>query len=439
MKAAATSLRRRLLLRLLGGGVVLALALVWWSYRHAHHEIDELYDAQLQQMAQTLQALAGARGGSVVPEHLVVEVRGRYLFQIRDRSGRLLAYSPGAPTTPLTWQDGFSEIEAPEGHWRYFSGWDAAQRFQVQVGEDHAHRDHLIRESVLQLLLPVLIGLPLLGLWIWHATGHGLRPLAELARQLGERGPDQLSRLPPQPVPQEVAPLVTAINRLLQEIDQALDQERRFTADAAHELRTPLAALAAQVQVALRARDAAERDHALQGLRLGLERASRLVEQMLQLARLDPEQSLREAPVLDLALLAQEVCAEMGHDILARGLDFSLEAVPTPVRGRADWLRVLLRNLLDNALRYTPPGGRLQLSLDGRGLTLRDSGPGIPAAARAAALQRFNRLGDNSTPGSGLGLSIVARIAELHQARLRLGDAGPGLEVRLEWPDAATQ
>jgi two-component system sensor histidine kinase QseC len=218
------------------------------------------------------------------------------------------------------------------------------------------------------------------------------------------------------------SPLLEALNGLFLRVERTLDAERRFTADAAHELRTPLAALLAQVQVALRARNAEERDRSLDQLQSGLTRASHLVDQMLQLARLDPESGLPDPQPVDLGLLAESVCADLGPQILARNLDFDLNAGPAcVVTGQADWLRMLIRNLVDNAVRYTPEGGLVRVSVS------RDEWPAAcsPSATAARAfhprqrelvLRRFHRLDQGNQPGSGLGLAIVARIAELHRA-----------------------
>jgi signal transduction histidine kinase len=209
-----------------------------------------------------------------------------------------------------------------------------------------------------------------------------------------------------------------------------LDTERRFTADAAHELRTPLAALAVQASVALRARDSAERDHALAQITAGTKRASHLIEQLLTLARLDPALGLAQSPVR-LGEVAAEVCADQAGAALAKGIQLELEAEKDiRVRGNADLLRVLLRNLVDNALRYTPSGGQVLVALTRDAakirLTISDNGPGIPPVLRDQALERFHRLADQEIEGSGLGLSIAARIAELHGARLDLGDGLQG-------------
>lgn len=447
------SLRRRLLWLLLGGCAAFALLLGVVAWLLTHHEIDELYDEQLRQLASSLLLVSHHQVAPQMAAAPLTNPQGlekpRFLFQIRNSKGELLAHSPGRGITPLTVHDGFSEIEDAHGHWRYYSQWDASQQYQVQIGEDHQWRDRLIRENLLKLLPPLLLLMPLLGFWLWHATNRGLQPLELLARKIEAlrlsdfpvSTTDSLAARwqPEAPVPQEAVPLVTAIHQLLQQVEQALHLERRFTADAAHELRTPLAALRTQLQVAQRARDAAERDHALNHLQQGLGRTARLVEQMLLLARLDPERGLPDAAVVDLSSLAESVCAELGPTALEKQQELSLEA-PAGLRlqGQADWLHSLLRNLLENAIRYTPAGGQIVVALAQTPaiqeitLSVRDSGPGIPPSERQKVLQRFYRLnqsGDNSA-GSGLGLSIVARIAQLHGASVVLA-TGPlgGLRV----------
>lgn len=449
------SLRRRLIVLLLSGTSAFWAILAAFSYYNAHHEVDELFDAQMAQVAHTLLAIAVAdddaleheiawphRGGR--QRHHGLHEPDRLMFQLRDASGHLLLRSPNAPDAALTQRDGFSEVRDRSGHWRFFSIRDDQGRYQVQIGEAHAVRDELITRTVLQFMLPILLGMPLLGFWVWHATGRGLAPVSDITRELALRGPDHLAGLPAGTVPVEIAPLVDTLNTLLSKVRSTLEAERGFTADAAHELRTPLAALTTQLQVAQRARDPAEREHALDQMKEGLTRTTRLVEQMLQLARLDPESNFPDTGLLDLTEVAREVCADLGPAAIAKDLDLNLEAGDgTRVSGHADWLGILVRNLLDNAIRYTPEGGRVTVSIrsapDGTQLEVADSGPGIPPAQREAALRRFHRLDDTGQRGHGLGLSIVARIAELHRARLDLdrSDALHGLLVRVSFPPAA--
>jgi two-component system sensor histidine kinase QseC len=445
MSAVATrwfSLRRRLLVLLLGGVTAAWCATLAFTYRDAHHEIDELFDAQLVQAAQTLLAMAGEYDD----DDDVAELDGRghkyqkrIVFQIWDLHERLLLRSRQAPTAPLAERDGFSDgrLDGADG-WRFYSQWDRERQLRVQVGENHRVREKLTAHIAARLLVPALFGLPLIGVWVWFATRRGLAPIDAVTAQVAHRAPERLTPLAPATAPVEIRPLLDALNDLFARVERTLDAERRFTADAAHELRTPLAALAAQAQVALRARDAAERDHAVAQIAASSRRASRLVDQLLTLARLDPAVGADMAAV-DLCALAAEVCADHGAAALEKDLDLALDAPPAvAVRGNADLLRILLRNLVDNAVRYTPAGGRIAVRVGTAGpgevdLSVADSGPGIPAEQRGNALRRFQRLAGQEIEGSGLGLSIAVRIAELHGARLELADGigAPGLAVRL--------
>lgn len=446
MTTAWFSLRRRLLLLLLGGLSACWLVMLALSYVDAHHEVDELFDAQLAQAGQTLLALANRDEGADIEDAGVAahKYQRRLRFQIWRADGHLLLRSRNAPDGPLTRIDGFSETSDDDGHWRHFSQWSSDRALQVQVSENHHVRDELIGHIAWRLLFPALVGLPLLGLWVWLATRQGLATLNGVAAQIASRAPQQLQPLVPETAPLEIRPMLDALNGLLRRVEAALDAERRFTADAAHELRTPLAALQAQLQVALRARDERERETSLGNLQTGLARAAHLVDQMLQLARLDPEQGLPDARAVDLAAVATAVCAELGTAILERDLDFSLAAEPgVTVCGQGEWLRVLIRNLVDNAIRYTPLGGVVRVAVaaeaGGPRVQVADSGPGIPVAERGRVLDRFHRLDHEQQPGSGLGLSIARRVAELHGAQLELDQATlGGLRIGVVFPTTAT-
>lgn len=436
------SLKRRLLALLLGGVSAIWLATMIFSYVDAHREVDKLFDAQLAQSAQVLLALASHEEDDEIEDmgEIAHKYQRRLRFQLWNAEGRLMMRSSNAPETPMSSSDGFSEESGlGSARWRHYTQWNTEHTLQIQVSENHHIRDDLIGHIASRLILPALFGLPLIGLWVWLATRRGLASLDELARDIAGRDPQQLQPLSPASAPSEIRPMLEAINGLFERVDKTLEAERRFTADAAHELRTPLAALLAQLQVAQGARDEPERLQSLARMDEGLHRAARLVEQMLQLARLDPESGLPEPQPVDLVALAESVCADLGPAILARNIDFALEAPASArVTGQADWLRVLMRNLLDNAIRYTPAGGKIVVRICSTGerieLEVADNGPGIPAAEREAVLQRFHRLHQDKQPGSGLGLAIVARIAELHRASLCLSDATPqGLKVRLDF------
>ncbi|MGE5493293.1 MAG: ATP-binding protein [Actinomycetota bacterium] len=441
-------LRRRLLLLLLGGVSVCWLATVAWIHAGAHHEIDELFDAQMAQTAQALLALASPhleyddpRHGFQKLERAVHRYQRNLMYQIWREDGTLLLRSANAPGARLTEADSFSEVDGRDGHWRFYAQWDERHHYQVLLAESHAVRDELIGQIAWRLMLPALIGLPLLGLWVWIATRRGLVPLAAAAGQIADREPGRLHALEPATAPDEIRPLVEAINGLFARVEQTLEAERRFTADAAHELRTPLAALATQAQVVLRARDEAERRHGVEQLVVSTRRAGHLVDQLLTLARVDPDDTAPTLAPVRLDRLAEEICAGHGNTALDKDIALELDAAPVEILGNADMLGILLRNLVDNAIRYTPPGGRVSVTLadGGQGpiLAVTDTGPGIPPEERERVFRRFHRLAGQMAEGSGLGLSIVARIAERHAARVELaeGDGGAGLRVAVRFPD----
>ncbi|HET7776375.1 MAG TPA: ATP-binding protein [Azospira sp.] len=445
---AAYSLRRRLLLLLLAVSVLLWLATIAAAFLRAHSLADDIFDAHLQQTARLLLATEPG-SGHVDVQPAPAAAGGDVLFQIWRRSpeGLVLAlHSSGAGGPPLSAAEGFTETAWRGGEWRFYSEWSGDGQRQVQVAQSHDIRYALAQEAAMRLLAPLILGLPLLAAALWVALGRGLQPLARIAGQLDRRLPDSPLPLGSGPVPEEVAPLVQALDGLFARIARLLDNERQFTASAAHELRTPLAALKIQAQVALRADEGEVRQRALLNVLEGVERLGRLVEQLLTLARLDPAANTALGP-LDPRPLAREICALLAPAAQARGVSLELQqddsGVAPLLAGNADLLRILLRNLVDNAVRYTRSGGHVWVSLgreDGRILlTVADDGPGIPEAAREQALGRFTRLEPGRAEGSGLGLSIVARVAELHRAALSLGvgPAGTGLRVLVVFPALA--
>jgi len=457
----AYSLRRRLLLLLLAVSALIWVATIAAAFLRAHDLADDIFDAHLQQTARLLLAIEHS-GGDVDVLPAPGAAGGEVLFQIWHHSPQgmvLQLHSAGAGQSPLTAAEGFAETPWRDGEWRFYSEWSSDGQRQVQVAQSHDIRYALAQEAAMRLLAPLILGLPLLAAALWVAVGRGLAPLKRIAAQLERRPPDAATPLGSGPLPEEVAPLVQALDGLFARIARLLENERQFTANAAHELRTPLAALKTQAQVALRAAEGEVRQRALLHVLEGTERLGRLVEQLLTLARLDPGAGLT-LQTLDLAPLAQEACALLVPAAQARQVSLSLEYgdgdAPDPggaapvgilIPGNPDLLRILLRNLVDNAVRYTREGGHVwvRLGLDGPAggprqvlLTVADDGPGIPAEAREQALRRFSRLEPGRAEGSGLGLSIVARVAELHGAALSLGvgPEGQGLRVLVVFPAA---
>jgi len=290
-------------------------------------------------------------------------------------------------------------------------------------------------------VLPLVALIPLLLAIAWVTVGYGLAPLTGLAGAVRGRGAHSLDPLPAAGLPDELAPLAAALNDLLARLARALAQQREFTADAAHELRTPLAAIRLQAQLVERAGTEAERAEAMGDLRAGIARATRLIDQLLTLARLDPEAGERPFERCDLRRLLAEVVAEAADAAHERGVALAAEdGAPAEITGYPAALRTLAGNLVHNAVRYTPEGGRVRAAVrresDAVVLEVTDDGPGIAPEERARVTDRFYRVPGNATGGSGLGLAIVRKIAELHRARLVLedGPGGKGLRAGVRFP-----
>ena len=437
------SLRGRLLLLLISG-----LALIWLlsallTALKTRHEMGELLDAHLVQSAALLLARVGEDADEIDAEHTPVLNRYAYplAFQIWDGE-RLRLHSANAPAQALSpRRQGFDEATVAGREWRTFSTASQDGRYRVQVGELQAVRREMAKDMFMQLLSPLLVALPLFALLVWLAVARALRPVTALSAALATQHAGNLHAVSV-PVPRELAPLMTHLNTLLQRLAGAFESERRFTSDAAHELRTPLAALHTQLQVAQVAVDCAERERAIAMALAAGERATRLVQQLLTLARLDHDAWQQRAVPVELPAVIATVFEMLAGEAAASNIALALEnaAGKGMVTGHADLLSVLLRNLVDNAIRYSPPHSTVTVVLSpvagGTLLAVNDEGPGIAAEKREHALRRFHRLDDSGRPGSGLGLSIAARIAELHDARLELheGNGGRGLRVEIRLP-----
>lgn len=438
------SLRRRLLLLLLGTVALAWIATALWSHFDARHEIEEIFDAQLAQSARVLLAQAHHE-----PEEIDIDQRPlghkyerKIAFQVWEE-GVLVFRSANAPSMGMTdgSRDGYVDAAIESRPWRVFTLTDREDDLQVQVAERREIRDKLARQIAARLLYPLLIALPALAFVIWIAVGRGLAPLRRLACEVARRAPGDLASVDGGAVPDEVRPLVESLNTLFVRLQQAFDSERRFTADAAHELRTPLAAIKTQAQVALGAIGDAERRHALESVVEGVDRATHLMEELLTLARLDPQATLAAPESVDLNALAAECVARFAPQALAKNVEIQLDREsPARIPGDSALLQALLGNLLDNAVRYSPPGSGITVRCRTEGgsprLEVEDNGPGIPAHERDKVFDRFYRgLGSGET-GSGLGLSIVRRIAELHGATVRMesGPAGRGLRAIIAFP-----
>jgi two-component system sensor histidine kinase QseC len=439
--------------------VIALLALVWLvtavvTWRDVRHELDELLDSHLAQAAALLVVQQAAESEDDHPSD--APVLHRYATQVSFQvwhEGRLAQRSVNAPPTPLlpigaAFQTGFRTLTVADTDWRVFAAHGAERDVQVFVAERVDSRHSILWAVLRGTLGPLALSLPLLALAAWWAVRQGMAPMRRLSQSLASRSPHALEPLPAHDAPAEMQPMLAALNGLFERITSMVTAERRFTADAAHELRTPIAAIRTQAQVALGEADSALRRHALQATLQGCDRATRLVAQLLMLSRLEASQggntALPEAaPITDLSNLARRVLADTAQDAVARGQTLSLDSsAACPVHADDSLAAALLRNLLDNALRYSPNGAQVRVCvqpLDDRvRLRVDDSGPGLAEADLQRLGERFFRVLGNGQSGSGLGWSIVRRIAAVQGAQVRAQrspDLG-GLRVEVDWPAA---
>ncbi len=441
------SLRRRLLLFISVTSIVLLALASTMSYRRARHDIQELMDDQLAKTAQLVLALAGQESGALadLPQRLTgvrgLKPRRNQLtleYQVGRADGTVLARSAQAPATPLTARLGYANLESGGERWRSLILESADGLYRAQIAESIPSRDREALEIAIKTVQPLALALPFALLGIYFSIRRGLKPLDDLASEVATRSSDNLAPIAGRRVPREAQPLVVAINRVLYRLGSSLDNERRFTADAAHELRTPLAAARVQAQVAMLSQEAGPRTHALSQTLAGLDRATRLVEQMLRLARLDPLARLPQTAPVDLAALVQRVVAGVQDAKPDARIGQRLPDEGMIVEGDIDLLEVAVRNLLDNAVRYSPVGSEVTVLLVSDtgepALTVQDDGPGVPPEELPRLMERFYRGTAVTAEGSGLGLTIVGRIAELHGAVLELANRpSGGFEARLRW------
>lgn len=439
------SVKLRLLAYLSAGVVLVWLAAAVWTWLDARHEVDELLDSHLAQAA----ALLVVQQAHVDDDddHAEAPVFHKYAprvaFQV-FHGGVLLTRSGNAGTTPMSGEtQGFSTVTLEHNaQWRVFATRGSKADIQVFVGEQLDSRNSILMAVLRGMLLPLVLALPLLAALMWWAVRKALKPLDGLGHTLRSRAPDSTSPVPQHDLPSEMQPMVDELNALLQRIERMVQAERRFTADAAHELRTPIAAIRAQAQVAMGSvDDAEERRHALNLTLEGCDRAARLVDQLLTLARLDAPHAALPTHSTDLCALARGVAADIAPRAVALRQDLELLAPAACALAADDMLlRVLVRNLLENASRYAGEGAhitlRVQTGPEGVSLEVDDSGPGMAEADMARLGERFFRVLGNAQTGSGLGWSIVRRIADATGAQVQVArsEALGGLRVQVAWP-----
>lgn len=488
------SIRRRLLVMLIAAIMAVWLVVLVLVHQVAGHEVEEVFDRDLVRSGRILQTLllhevreeqdvavkvrevaleigqdglrryprlaSIMRGYADDASHERLELVGvaeragqRYgkglTFVARYAGGGIMMRDSLAPDIPPT-EDGLSDLVVDGQTWRIFSLTDADTGFLVQAAEPLNSRARLVRYITRNTLMPMLIALPLLGVIIWVVVGRALAPLQRVAREVEARAPEAVEPIDDSRSPREIQGLLRALNRLFGRTGDALQRERQFTADAAHELRTPLAAMKTHLQVAMAAGDAGKARQSM-GLALqGVDRATHSVEQLLALARADAEQNdlLRDGSV-DLHELAVWGVSAFSQQAYERGIDLGLaQAGHRWVPGDTAALKILLRNLIDNAVRYTPKGGEVTVSVTGAEgeeacLTVADNGPGVALEERERIFDRFYRGPEEramTATGSGVGLSIVQRIARLHHAEIEIasGINGQGLAVTVHFAAGGT-
>jgi two-component system OmpR family sensor kinase len=434
------SLRARLLAWLLGGVVIVGVATAIVQYRNALAQADLFFDEQLRQTALLLrdQPFQYLRAPQLPAENPAYD----FVVQVWTLDGVRVYLSRAHSVVPGFTTLGFSTVSTSEGRWRVYGV--QALRSVIQVAQPLEVRRRQATAMAMRAMRAYALLLPLLGVLIFWVVGGTLAPLQKLARAVRARRPNNLEPLNTAGLPDEVTPLVDGLNDLLARERRAVGHERAFLADAAHELRTPLAALQLQTDALVRSEDAAERAAAAESLAAGVKRANRMIEQLLSLARQEPRGAPAQQRVV-LSNLVQEGVREMIALADAKHIDLGVtEAQPLAMRGDGEALRTLLRNLIDNAIRYAPEHGRVDLSVtEGERHSMRaallrvaDSGPGIPPSERERVFDRFYRVPGSTSSGSGLGLSIVKAIADAHGAGITLGEGldGRGLSVTIAFP-----
>lgn len=366
-------------------------------------------------------------------------------FQIWDANGKLVLHSKHAAMTRYSnGRIGLSSLWLDGHTWRVCTGYNTANHLTIMMAERmdirQALEDRLTQDSVVVMLITY----PFLGFLIWAVVGRGLNILWHVAEQVRKRAPTYLDPVDIESVPSEIEPLVSELNALFRRLQAGFDREKRFTADAAHELKTPLAALSAQTQVALRAQTELSKKEALIKVLFGVRRATHVVQQLLTLSRMEPQDALVETALLSLSRQAADVVSMLAPDALEKNIELSLEASDEGafIRGNTTALDILIRNLIDNAVRYSPENSEVQIEVRADKkyviLIVSDNGPGIPEKLRTRVFERFFRIMGNTAMGSGLGLSIVQQIAKLHHATIELHTpkSGKGIEFWVIFPRA---
>lgn len=364
-------------------------------------------------------------------------------FQIWNANKKLILHSKDALKMPFS--DGLVGLTTRwiNNHtWRVSTGYNRENHLTIMVAERANYRQQLENRLTKDSVVVMIITYPFLGFLIWIIVGRGLDSLRRVAKEVHQRAPHYLEPVDLESVPSEIEPLVGELNSLFGRLKAAFEREKRFTADAAHELKTPLAALSAQTQVALRSKTETEKKEALLKVLSGVQRSTHVVQQLLTLSRMEPEMGLTNTTSINLAKQAADIAAMLAPDAIEKNIELELLSPDSKatITGNVIAIDILIRNLIDNAIRYSPSNSFVSIDIQEDKkhviLIVRDNGPGIPEAFRKRVFERFFRIIGNNTIGSGLGLSIVQQIATLHHAEIQLHTPsdGKGVEFHILFP-----
>lgn len=461
-RLAPRSLKKQLLLSLLT-----SLLLVWGvtayiSYKQTRDEVTELFNAELAQSARVVhafvenmvrqRALTKLWERDKTPELFDTPILGhkyerKIAFQLRSVKEGLVLRSESAPEFALSLtRNGYSETMLDGQLWHVFSLSTENGNYVIHVGQRDDIRRELVEGIAGQQVIGFLIALPILGMMIWWIVSRTLSPVNQVKEQLASRAAGYLQPLSIDNLPDEVLPVVTQINSLFAMLEQAFANERNFTSDASHELRTPLAGLLTQIQVAQKTTDTQMRDQALQKAQQAVSRMTHTVQQLLTLSRVQHQQAGIAKQSVDVNEALIEVISDLDHAARDKRIDVELQGEPgLLIDANPQLFQVLIRNLIDNAIKYSPIEGHIKVvcrrEKNRLQLTVDDSGPGVADDDYQRITQRFYRCVEtaNSVEGSGLGLSIVQRIVALHAADIDFAKSGlGGLQARLEMDLAGT-
>ncbi len=416
------------------------------------------YDMVLLQRAQAVGAQLGLNGGKErltfdldLPDGTALAMPDKVFYTVSDQNGKKLAGNANL-SRPISYRGGkitpiFSNSERDGEKTRnvslVFYNVDSDKLYQLHMSETIHQRQALIQGILANIVIPQLLLILVAVAAVWFALKQGLAPLERLRRDVVNRKRDDLHQLDSSQAPEEVRPLIDAVNNLLERLRLVMQAQQRFVADAAHQLRTPLAGLKTQAELALREDDSERKQHALKLILTSARHGTRLVNQLLVLARNEPgAQSLETFTLLDLNQLAQECTVNWVQTALEKNIDIGFEGSGNPVNinGDTNSLTEMLNNLIDNAVRYTASGGHITVGVTTQKknieLFVEDNGPGIELQHRERVFERFYRVLGSGQSGSGIGLAIVAEVAKRHGAEISLnsGDNGIGTRFSMQFP-----